>query len=162
MDLMNQIQPPGAAPRAHPERSDSPLPEGMQRALDAAIAQMRHAIAERDRRLEMTCEDSYATRLEHHDAISMLHHILHGMTHPNCNRINLGIVIEDWGYDPEDAASDRDCGLEYASNTECQASLHQAVVNQFASTIENLRIAGFIVNTRTRLVDPSDAIDDDA
>ena len=134
-------------------------------ALDAAIAQVRQQRTAERRRLDQTSEDSYATRLETRERIDVLDRLLHRLRTAQDGRVDLGIGIEDWGYDPEAAASDAACGLDHVSAADQQANLYQQVISGIADAIAHLEAAGFRVSTTVTIVRPEvddgDARDED-
>ena len=83
-------------------------------ALRAAEYSLRDHVQLLDARLRDTSEDSYATRNELRDEIVQFKQFIHGLeTAIPGKGLDFTRQIVDYGYDPEQAASDRMCGLEY-------------------------------------------------
>lgn len=101
-------------------------------------------------------EDSYATRNEAYadrqffsDFKAQLEGLEPGGT------LDLSRTETDYGYDPEEAASDRMSGLEYEPATERSRSEHEGHIASVAPLLEQLRVAGITIDTSFNTVEAS-------
>jgi hypothetical protein len=112
-----------------------------ERALDDLIHRRRD-------RLDRASEDSYATRNELWDDIAQFGRFLHSVKSAEPGEtLNLTQKIVDYGYDPEAAASDHECGLEYVSDFNHAKGVYESCIWEISPMIENLEAAGIRVET---------------
>ena len=95
-----------------------------------------------------TSEDSYATRNELRAEIAQFGRFLHSVKSAEPGEtLNLTQKIVDYGYDPEAAACDHVCGLEYVSDFERAKTVYESCIWEISPIIENLEAAGMRVET---------------
>ena len=95
-----------------------------------------------------TSEDSYATRNEFRAEIAQFGRFLHSVKSAEPGEtLNLTQKIVDYGYDPEAAACDHMCGLEYVSDFERAKTVYESCIWEISPIIENLEAAGIRVET---------------
>lgn len=117
-------------------------------ALRAAEYGLRDHVQLLDARLRDTSEESYATRNELRDEIVQFKQFIHGLeTAIPGKGLDFTRQIVDYGYDPEQAASDRMCGLEYVSDFERAKTVYESSIEQIQPVIESLERAGIRVET---------------
>ncbi|MDH1270284.1 hypothetical protein N5C81_21960 [Rhizobium pusense] len=69
--------------------------------------------------------------------------------------LDLSRTETDYGYDPEEAATDRMSGLEYETATARAEREHESHVESVASLLEQLRARGVTVDTSFKTVEPT-------
>jgi len=138
------------------EPPTAPLSEAMKSAQRDALSTIGNSLKDLRAQFEGTGDDAYDTRMELRNSISDLAHAASAIGRPSGNRINLSRQIEDYGYDPEDAEADRASGKEYVSPAELIKEHHEVMISVLTPTIENLRAAGFTVDTKVTLVEPEE------
>ena len=138
------------------EPPTAPLSEAMKSAQRDALSTIGNSLKDLRAQFEGTGDDAYDTRMELRNSISDLAHAASAIGRPSGNRINLSRQIEDYGYDPEDAEADRASGKEYVSPAELIKEHHEVMISVLTPTIENLRAAGFTVDTKVTFVEPEE------
>lgn len=112
-----------------------------ERALDDLIHRRRE-------QLDRASEDSYATRNELWDDIAQFGRFLHSVKSSEPGEtLNLTEEIVDYGYDPEAAAADHECGLEYVSDFNRTKGVYESCIGEISPIVENLEAAGIRVET---------------
>lgn len=107
-----------------------------------------HHIQRLHERLVDTSEDSYATRNELRAEIAQFGRFLHSVKSAEPGEIvDLTRKIVDYGYDPEAAACDHMCGLEYVSDFERAKTVYESCIWEISPIIETLEAAGMRVET---------------
>lgn len=100
-------------------------------------------------------EDSYATRNEAHEERQFLAELRWELEalEPG-GHLDLSRTETDYGYDPEEAASARDCGLEYVSATRRARSEHESHLHSVSALLEQLMAHGVTIDTSFNTVEP--------
>jgi hypothetical protein len=102
-------------------------------------------------------EDSYASRIEGRERVNFLTWFTSKVAKADASRVvNLRRTIIDYGYDPEAAASDQSCGLEYVSEAERKETDYQINIGSVSGLIQRLERSGVQVLTGVRRVFPDD------
>jgi hypothetical protein len=127
------------------------------RVLRAAAHDLDGRIQRLHEGLRDTSEDSYATRNELRDEIAQFSHFIHQVRSAAPGKIvDLTERIVDYGYDPEAAASDFMCGLEYVSDSQRAKDVYESCIEQIKPVIENLERSGIRVETGVIAIEPPD------
>jgi hypothetical protein len=123
--------------------------------LAAAEKALDDLIHRRQERLDRASEDSYATRNELWDDIAQFGRFLQSVKSAQPGEtLNLTEEIVDYGYDPEAAASDHECGLEYVSDFNRAKGVYESCIWEISPIIENLQAGGIRVETGVISMDP--------
>jgi exonuclease VII small subunit len=138
-----------------------PAGDEVKKAPDAELAAAESALDNliqcRREQLDNTSEDSYATRNELRDEIAQLGQFLQKVKSAELGEVlDFTRKIADYGYDPEAAASDAACGLEYVSNFQRAKEVYESCLDEISPIIENLERAGIRVETGVTSIAPPD------
>jgi hypothetical protein len=131
---------------------ETPIPEA-----DTLIANARNGVAELRGQLERhydgLAEDSYATRMEAREDLRFIHEFERAIAGVKSGDvIDLRRVGIDYGYDPEEAFSDRSVGLEYVPPIEQERRQFDRDMGRVQPFINSLEEAGVIVRREFREV----------
>ncbi|APG93030.1 hypothetical protein [Sinorhizobium americanum] len=131
------------------------------------IKAVQTVIAERidrlNERLSDISEDSYATRNE----VSAERQFLADMN-GQLDKLGPGDVLDlsrtetDYGYDEEEAASDRESGVDCVPSIERDRQEHESHIDSVAPQLEQLRAYGVTINTDFKIAAPPPQRDFDA
>ncbi|RVI63690.1 conjugal transfer protein TraA [Sinorhizobium meliloti] len=131
------------------------------------IKAVQTVIAERidrlNERLSDISEDSYATRNE----VSADRQFLSDMN-AQLEKLGPGDVLDlsrtetDYGYDEEEAASDRESGVDYVPSIERDRQEHESHIDSVASHLEQLTAHGVTIDTDFKIAAPPSLRDFDA
>lgn len=136
------------------ETSLEALKQAALRVVDGKINQLTASLSDRDAPNYIS-EDSYVTRNEAYadrQFFSDLKAQLEGLE-PG-GTLDLSRTETDYGYDPEEAYTDRMSGLEYEPAVERSRSEHEGHIEGVAPLLEQLRIAGITIDTSFNTVEP--------
>jgi hypothetical protein len=114
------------------------------------VAMMRESLHQR---YNNTDEDSYASRLEARDDLVFVRSFEQaiGEVKPD-DVVDLRHVGINYGYDPDEAYSDRSVGLEYVPAIERERSQYESGIRGIQPFIDRLEVAGVTVRTAFRQV----------
>jgi hypothetical protein len=100
-------------------------------------------------------EDSYASRIEGRERVNFLTWFNSKVAKADAKRVvDLRRTITDYGYDPEAAATDQSCGLEYVSEADRKETDYHINIGSVSGLIQRLEQAGVKVATGVRRVRP--------
>lgn len=107
-------------------------------------------------------EDSYATRNDVHAELGFLGKMAAGVAklEPG-GTLDLSRTETDYGYDQEEAATDRMSGLDYVPAIERQEAEHETHVYRVSRLLDQLRDAGVNIDTTFHAVPQTHDWDDD-
>jgi hypothetical protein len=106
---------------------------------DEASALLRAARAHFDK----IDEDSFASRIEARNRVNFLTRFSHKISRAEPGRtVDLRQTIVDYGYDPEAAATDRSCGLDYVPEADRKEMDYHVNISTVSGLIRRLETAG--------------------
>jgi hypothetical protein len=114
------------------------------------------------KRLEELSEDAYASRNEIYEDISFLTWFAGKVARarPGAS-VNLGRTVTDYGYDPEDEASQRSSGLPYTPEADQEEADYHRRIGALSPLLRRLDGAGVRVKTGIKRVFPKDEFEEE-
>jgi hypothetical protein len=155
-------------PREPEQRSDD-----LEGRREEVIKAVQAVIAERIDRLNerlndqdsprYISEDSYVTRNEAYAERQFLADMNAQLDKLGPEEVlDLSRTETDYGYDPEEAASDRMSGVEYEPSIERDKREHESHIESVAPQLEQLKAHGVTVDTSFKIVEPTPERNNDA